>query len=287
MRLSLSGLRAAIEQLPSIDAFPDAPVVGGHGVYLARYVKLSEVLALIPEEEETPTCPQCAEALRVLNPASPQETVVGAIRNLQQALLSEQGNVQTLEQKLAADPPEAPTTTKEDQEPQSVSRVPVRPAVGPQDLRVNRNEVNVKRIYVASSWRNAFQPLVCAELREDGHEVYDFRHPAPGNNGFSWSAIDPEWHTTTEPARYLELLAHPIADHGFALDMNALMAADICVMVMPCGMSASLEAGYAKGAGKPLAVYVPGLREPDLMVKMADLVTADLVEVCNWVRAQA
>lgn len=31
------------------------------------------------------------------------------------------------------------------------------------------------RVYVATSWRNEFQPGVVAALREDGHEVYDFK----------------------------------------------------------------------------------------------------------------
>lgn len=119
------------------------------------------------------------------------------------------------------------------------------------------------KIYVASSWRNEFQPLVCAELREDGHEVYDFRHPAHGNDGFSWRSVDPEWQSWS-PQRYIEGLESPPAQIGFALDMNALQSADLCVMVMPCGMSASLETGYAVGAGKRVAVYVPGMREPDL-----------------------
>ena len=141
------------------------------------------------------------------------------------------------------------------------------------------------RIYVASSWRNEFQPLVCAELREDGHDVYDFRHPEPGNDGFSWRSIHPDWQNWTVP-HYLSALRHPIAENGFGLDMTALRAADVCVMVMPCGMSASLETGYAVGAGKPTAVYVPGMREPDLMVKMANFVTDDLVALCNWAREQ-
>ena len=139
------------------------------------------------------------------------------------------------------------------------------------------------KIYVATSWRNEFQPFVCAQLREDGHKVYDFRHPEPGNDGFSWKAIDGGWQSWTVP-QYLDALKHPVAEHGFVLDMNALRAADVCIMVMPCGMSASLELGFAVGARKPSAVYVPGLREPDLMVKMADFVTDDIVALLNWVR---
>lgn len=33
------------------------------------------------------------------------------------------------------------------------------------------------RIYVASSWRNKYQPEVVAALRKAGHKVYDFRNP--------------------------------------------------------------------------------------------------------------
>jgi hypothetical protein len=40
-----------------------------------------------------------------------------------------------------------------------------------------------------------------------------------------------------------------------------------------------LEAGWAVGAGKLTIVYVPGLREPDLMVKMADVITNSFDEV--------
>ena len=43
------------------------------------------------------------------------------------------------------------------------------------------------RIYVASSWRNeARQQATVHALRGAGHEVYDFRNPAPGDTGFSW-----------------------------------------------------------------------------------------------------
>lgn len=47
------------------------------------------------------------------------------------------------------------------------------------------------RIYVASSWRNVYQPAVVDALRAlPGCEVYDFRNPAPGDSGFAWSDID-------------------------------------------------------------------------------------------------
>lgn len=129
------------------------------------------------------------------------------------------------------------------------------------------------KIYVASSWRNEFQQGVVAALREDGHDVYDFKDA----EGFSWGEVDkryPKW--VTDIPKYLEGLNHPAAERGFKRDMDALKACDACVYVMPCGVSASLEAGWACGAGRRLFVYIPGLREPDLMVKMAELITNDL-----------
>lgn len=147
----------------------------------------------------------------------------------------------------------------------------------------------MKRVYVASSWRNTSQPGVVRLLRADGHKVYDFRGPGDGwgqkkggPGGFSWSEIDPGWKTWT-PAQYIAGLASTRAAEGFRRDMNALRVSDVCVMVMPCGPSASMEMGWACGAGKSVVVYVPDLREADLMVKMADLVTDDFRAVRSFV----
>lgn len=135
------------------------------------------------------------------------------------------------------------------------------------------------KIYVASSWRNTFQPEVVTTLRADGHDVYDFKDA----DGFSWSEVDPGWQSWPDDvSKYFGGMKHPSAERGFNRDMTALREADACVMVMPCGMSASLETGYAIGAGKPTAVFVPAMREPDLMVKMAHLVTGDLGDIRRW-----
>jgi hypothetical protein len=137
------------------------------------------------------------------------------------------------------------------------------------------------KIYVASSWRNTFQPAVVSALRSEGHEVYDFMD----SEGFHWSEVDPAWKDWPEDVpKYLNGLNHPCAKRGFARDMKNLMDCDACVYVMPCGVSASLEAGWAAGNGKPLIVYVPALREPDLMVKIANLITDDLDSVRTYLR---
>jgi nucleoside 2-deoxyribosyltransferase len=125
-----------------------------------------------------------------------------------------------------------------------------------------------EKIYVASSWRNELQPGVVERLRKEGYEVYDFRNPAPGDHGFQWSAIDSDWQQWT-PEQFRDALSHPIAQDGFYKDMSALDDCDVCVLVMPCGRSAHLEAGYAKGAGKRTYILMPDMSEPELMYKMA------------------
>ena len=45
--------------------------------------------------------------------------------------------------------------------------------------------------------------------------------------------------------------------------------ADACVMVMPCGRSAHLDAGWFVGIGKPLIILLSD-GEPELTYKMAN-----------------
>lgn len=135
------------------------------------------------------------------------------------------------------------------------------------------------KIYVASSWRNRHQPETVAALRRAGHQVYDFRHPRPGDHGFHWSEIDPGWQNW-DAAGYREGLKHPLAEKGFQSDFDAMKWADAFVGVGSFGRSASMEMGYAVGAGKLVILYLPEpLAEPELMAKMFDHICLDLVEV--------
>ena len=125
------------------------------------------------------------------------------------------------------------------------------------------------KLYVASSWRNIRQQTVVGELRQAGFDVYDFKNP-PGGTGFDWANVDPNWKQWT-PQEFREGLSHPIAHRGFQSDMTALDMADAVVLVMPCGRSAHIEAGYALGAHKPVFILL-SMGEPELMYKMAELV---------------
>ena len=80
------------------------------------------------------------------------------------------------------------------------------------------------KIYVASSWRNQHQPQVVSFLREQGHEVYDFSHPA-GKTGFQWSQIDKNWENWSTD-QYRVALDHPIAQavsNRILMQCNGLM----------------------------------------------------------------
>lgn len=134
------------------------------------------------------------------------------------------------------------------------------------------------RIYVASSWRCDRQPEVVAALRNAGHEVYDFRSPAPGDSGFHWSEIDPDWKRWTS-VQFREGLRHPIAAAGFKKDFEAMQWADIFVLVMPCGRSAHLEAGWAAGRGTPVVALLDEQQEPELMLKLLDAVCCSMDEL--------
>lgn len=131
----------------------------------------------------------------------------------------------------------------------------------------------MRKIYLASSWRNEHQPRIVALLRNAGHEVYDFRHPSSGGppgaveSGFSWREIDPEWERWT-PEQYVAAMSHPAAVRGYNADKAGMDWADTCVVLQPCGPSSALEAGWCAGSGRDVVVHVPAMREPDLMYKL-------------------
>jgi hypothetical protein len=137
------------------------------------------------------------------------------------------------------------------------------------------------QIYVASSWRNLYQPTVVTTLRQAGHAVYDFRNPALDDDGFQWAEIDLAWRSWT-PAQYREALQHPLAQVGFAQDKLALQMADVTVLVLPCGRSSHLELGYARGVGQRTAVLMLEACEPELMYLLCDRVCLSMVELLAW-----
>ena len=139
-----------------------------------------------------------------------------------------------------------------------------------------------RRIYLASSWRNERQPEYVELLRAGGHMVYDFRNPLgpESGGGFDWRTVDGNWQEWS-PEEFRQGLAHPIAQAGFQADWSAMHWADTFVLLLPCGRSAHLEAGWAIGAGKPTC-FVLAEGEPELMYGMATRLAVDERELLAW-----
>lgn len=143
----------------------------------------------------------------------------------------------------------------------------------------------VSRIYVASSWRNTLQPTVVFHLRRAGHEVYDFRNPPNGDPGFSWSEIDENWQFW-RAHEYRTALSHPAALRGFHNDYWGMNWADTCLLLLPCGRSAHLEAGFMAGQGKRVIVLTRDGEEPELMAKLCTHICVSLDEVLTVLSAE-
>lgn len=129
-----------------------------------------------------------------------------------------------------------------------------------------------RKIYVASSWRNNMQPMIVSMLHAvPSFEVYDFKDA----DGFHWSDVaGPDW-VNAGPEEYLSFVDHPIAEKGFQRDMDAMEWADTFVLVLPCGRSAHLEAGWAVGRGKETAILLSEDNfEAELMYRMVDHMVA-------------
>lgn len=129
------------------------------------------------------------------------------------------------------------------------------------------------KIYIASSWRNGVQPMLVDALRKLGHEVYDFRHPKGRNDTVVWDAVTPQLSLEKKykqgllsPADFDNMLQDPVARMRFREHYEGMLTSDICVLLLPCGRSGHVEAGFMAGLGKKVFVYdVSEIAQPELM----------------------
>ena len=130
------------------------------------------------------------------------------------------------------------------------------------------------KLYVASSWRNEKYENILQYLRLNGVDHYNFRD---ANARFHWKEIDEQW-AGWGSKDMIASLDHPLSEHAFKNDFDAMKECDACLLVHPCGRSAHLEAGWFVGQGKPLYILADS-GDPDLMFKMATLVTDSAPDV--------
>lgn len=111
------------------------------------------------------------------------------------------------------------------------------------------------KIYIATSWRlENIAKMLAAKLREEGHEVDCFCDASTGRYVFSWDEI-PELKANPEAYDAIDMMKDPRTQHAFKEDKGFIDWSEAVVMIMPCGRSAHLEAGYAKGCGKKFFIW--------------------------------
>lgn len=176
-------------------------------------------------------------------------------------------------------------------------------------------------IYVASSWRNPRYEGILDALTQWNIAFYNWRDEEgfhwsdvmqaelvctvchvekskclPGGRYYTlcpfskdgsdhvWSGSTDHWTTPIPPYQFISAMEHERSIAGFQRDMNHLRDAEAVILLLPCGKSAHLEAGWAAGAGKPLALYAPEPLQPELMYGMMELITADIHLLMKWAK---
>ena len=149
-----------------------------------------------------------------------------------------------------------------------------------------------RRIYLAGSWKNSESILMLRDiLKAEGHEVDCFASTDTGRTSFNWSELTAGLGCQTrEEAEAklagmdaIDLLSFDRVIKAFREDRKYLDWCDTCILVLPSGKSAHLEAGYAKGSGKDLFIFGEFLKgERDVMYGFADSLFRedDLFQLC-------
>ena len=139
------------------------------------------------------------------------------------------------------------------------------------------------KIYLASSWKNEKLVFIVAEFfRYRGHEVDAFVDTSTGRYSFHWTEMLSSSDKSKSELNAITFLDDKRSQKAFREDKKWLDWCDVCILILPSGRSAHLEAGYAKGQGKVLVIYShmefpPG--EFDVMYGFADLLSIDLEEI--------
>ncbi len=109
------------------------------------------------------------------------------------------------------------------------------------------------KVYIASSYKTEKVVKLLGEiLREMGHDTYvfcDVNEPA--------CKVSMAVRSLTESQLWdaKEALSKKPVQEIYVYDMAKLKPADCVLLVLPCGKSSHIEAGYKKGQGKSVVVY--------------------------------
>lgn len=138
------------------------------------------------------------------------------------------------------------------------------------------------KIYLASSWKQAANVMTLKHMLEGhGHQVDAFCDTESGKRYvFSFDKLAVHTGALTN----MNIRELPEVRRAFNEDKKWLDWAEACLLVLPSGKSAHLEAGYTKGRGKPLVIYQPEFPtgDFDVMYGFADLITDDTGQIVEF-----
>lgn len=140
----------------------------------------------------------------------------------------------------------------------------------------------MNKVYLASSWKNKkLVDKVDVFLKSRGFEVSNFTHPDDRDYLFNWDQIPNSANMTQ-----LDVMQIPLVNNSFKEDKGWLDWADWIFLILPCGKSAHLEAGYAAGSGKKLAIYAEEFPkgEFDSMYGFCDIIGTNLEELVQLMK---
>lgn len=138
------------------------------------------------------------------------------------------------------------------------------------------------RIYVASSWRNQNHQKLVSLLRDNGHKVYDFTKPNGVSQTNVWDEVKLNQDNCTA-AQYSEAMTNPVVEKRFENHLEAMTAADTCILLLPCGFSAHSEAGFMAGLGKRVFVFSYDQNvKPELMYLLYEGYTNEIEDLLKW-----
>lgn len=141
--------------------------------------------------------------------------------------------------------------------------------------------MNAHPLYVASSWKNSLYDDVRDNLEGEGYGICDWREVDP----FSWSDVDLNWEAWGA-AEYANAMSEMKVQRAAAKDLRLMYEAAACVLLLPCGRSAHLEAGWFVGQGKPLFILLEGETVvPELMYHLATGIAQNQTELIKMLRA--
>lgn len=132
----------------------------------------------------------------------------------------------------------------------------------------------MKQIYLAGSFAHkGYVRNLAEKIRFYGHEVYCFCDENEVAFRLSEKIRENDLHKTFTPQTALQ---NPQVRLIGLENWTQLKEVDIVVVALPCGKSAHLEAGWAKGQGKKVYIYgAMSVGDFDAMYVMTDAVYND------------